>query len=236
VRRLLLGLLVATATVMVTASAAPASTPVGEWGMSGLSDGSSHNFSGWQKIAFTGSRLAVPGVVGGAVAFTGAPSFGVAYGTEAQNPGDQNFAMGVVFTSRPIPAGVGYSGNLMQKGWFSSPGQVKLQLVPDNGGTVNCVIKGADGTRILPSTVKVDDGDWHTARCWREGSRIGLTVDGVAEAETVDVGVISNNEPVRVGNKSDTADWTDQHFGANDCAVYLIGWDARADANRLIPC
>jgi hypothetical protein len=124
----------------------------------------------------------------------------------------------------------------MQKGWSSSPGQVKLQLVPDHGGTVSCVVKGADGAHALSSAVEVDDSEWHTANCWREGSKIGLTVDGVTEADTVDVGAISNSEPVRVGNKSATADWTDQHFGANDCSVYLIGSNAKADAHRLTPC
>jgi hypothetical protein len=215
----------------MTAESAQASVVVGEWGMSQVGNNTSPD-----DLTFSGDWQQVSGLVGGAVKFTGAPSLGVARGTKDNNPGAGEFAMSVVFTSRSIPAGVGYSGNLMQKGDYSSPGQVKLQLVPANGGTVNCRVKGAYGATLLHSTVNVDEGAWHTASCWREGSRLGLTVDGVTQTDTYNAGPIRNDQPIRVGNKSSTADSSDQHFGANDCSVYLIGADAKADAARLTPC
>jgi hypothetical protein len=205
---------------------------VGEWGMGRVGDGSDRA----GDLRFSGGRRQVPGVIGGAVQFTGAPSSGVAEGTGNFNPGVADFAMSLVFTSRAIPSGVGYSGNLIQKGRSYSQGQVKLQLVPAHGGTVLCTVKGSDGARLLPSRVNVDDGKWHTASCWREGSRIGLTVDGVTRTDTLDVGTIASLEPVRVGNKSALAGASDQHVGANDCAVYLIGDNAKAAAARLTPC
>jgi hypothetical protein len=204
--------------------------------MSGVSDGTSDSSDGASPLEFAGDWEQVSGVVGGAVKFTGAPSSGAARGTEDINPGTRDFAMSVVFTSRSIPEGVGYSGNLMQKGRSSDPGQMKLQLVPTNGGTVDCVVKGADGAIRLSSAVRVDDGRWHTASCWREGSQLGLTVDDLTQLRFVDVGSIYNTQPVRVGNKSATADSSDQHFGANDCSVYLLGANAKADAARLTPC
>jgi hypothetical protein len=174
-------------------------------------------------------------VVGGAVEFTSAPASGVARGT-GDNPGTEDFAMSVVFTSEEIPSGVGYSGKLMQKGRYDSPGQVKLQLAPANGGSVNCTVRGANGETLLRSGVTIDDGEWHTVSCWREGSRIGLTVDGLTRTDTFDAGMIVSREPVRVGNKSSATGALDQHLGANDCSVYLIGANARADAARLSPC
>jgi hypothetical protein len=44
------------------------------------------------------------GLVGGAVEFTRAPSSGTVANSKNDNPGTQNFAMGLVFTTRPIRA------------------------------------------------------------------------------------------------------------------------------------
>ena len=117
-----------------------------------------------------------------------------------------------------------------------SRGQVKLQLAPANGGSVNCTVRGFSGERLLRPGVNVDDGKWHAASCWREGARIGLTVDGTTRAGTFEAGMTVSREPVRVGNKSSSTGALDQHLGANDCSVYLIGANARADAARLSPC
>jgi hypothetical protein len=161
---------------------------------------------------------------------------GVAPRSADINPGVRDFAMSVVFTSREIPNVDTYSGNLAQKGSYDSPGQIKLQLVPAYDGSVDCRINGRNGSRVLSSRINVDDGRWHTASCWRDGSRVGLTVDGTTTAATFDPGSISNNRAFRIGNKSKSADWTDQHFGSNDCTVYLIGDNARTRAADLTPC
>ncbi len=187
-------------------------------------------------MAFSGPWQQVVGRVGEAVEFTAATSLGVALGTESQNPGADDFAMSETFTSQPIPAGVGYSGNVMQKGLFGDPGQIKMQLVPTNGGTVSCRIKGTNGAKMLGSRVLVGDGAWHTATCWREGASIGLTVDGVTKSVQWDPGSIANRKRVTIGNKSATADWTDQHLGSVDCSVYTIGAGARNEALSLINC
>jgi hypothetical protein len=205
---------------------------VGEWSMSNVGDGGASAGG----MTFHGDWREVVGTVGGAVEFTGAPSSGVARGTGDMNPGARDFAMSLTFTVTAIPAGAYYSGNLMQKGRYGSPGQVKLQVATAHGGSVNCFVKGSSGEVLLPSGVRVDDGRWHTASCWREGSSLGLTVDGRTRTDTFNAGTIASREPVRVGNRSETGGASDQHFGANDCSVYLIGANARADAARLTPC
>ncbi len=229
---------VLTVIVAVTLTQAPAeaATVVGRWGMKATGDGRVYSSVGTSTLALSGEWQQVSGVVGGAVRFTAAPSTGVAPRTADVNPGVGDFAMSLVFTSRDIPDGKGYSGNLVQKGRFGSPGQIKLQLVPAYNGSVNCRVAGRKGSRVLSSRINVDDGRWHTASCWREGSRVGLTVDGSTTAVTFDPGTISNNMALRIGNKSKSASWTDQHFGANDCTVYLIGDNARTRAADLTPC
>lgn len=215
------------------APAAFAVSPGNTWGMD-LASGVVQDANGSQPITFSGSGvLPTTGRVGGAVELTQAPSFGTVANSSHDNPGTQNFAMGLVFTSRPIPD-KHYSGNLMQKGLFADPGQVKLQLAPTSGGTVNCRVKGTLGAKIVTSTVNVDDGAWHTAVCWRSGPVIGLTVDGVVTALAWDPGSVTNERYVLMGNKAITADASDQHFGRDDYATWVIDPDARAIVEQRV--
>lgn len=108
---------------------------------------------GWQQAE---------GVVGDAVRFGAASSYGVATGTEDENPGTADFALAVTFTSDPIASGVGYSGNVFQKGLYDRQGQVKISAVAARGGTTTCRVKGRNGFRLMRSRVVVDDGAWHT--------------------------------------------------------------------------
>lgn len=176
------------------------------------------------------------GQVGDAIEFTDATSYGIAHGSESDNPGTSDFGMSVTFTSNPIPEGVGYSGNVIQKGLANKQGQVKISLVPSSGGTVACRIKGTNGYRTIGSKVIVDDGAWHKATCWRTGIMLGLTVDGITRTTTFNPGSIVTDQPLRIGNKLSTADWTDQHFGKTDCTAWVIGLNAREQALKLTPC
>lgn len=92
---------------------------VGQWGMSHGEDGSESAGA----MTFLGNWRQVWGVVGGAVEFTSPPGSGVARGTGDMNPGTEDFAMSVVFTSGEIPLGIDYSGNLMQKGAMTAAGR-----------------------------------------------------------------------------------------------------------------
>ncbi len=220
--------------VLALAPAAHAVTPGNSWGMD-LSGGVVGDANGTQPMTFTGPGVgSVTGRVGGAVELTRAPSLGTVANTRYDNPGNQNFAMGVVFTSQPIPSSGGYSGNLMQKGLFGDPGQVKLQLVPPAKGTVNCRIKGTSGARIITSSVNVDDGAWHTAVCWRSGSLVGVTVDGVVTSLAWNPGSVSNTKNLTLGNKTAKAGSSDQHFGRTDFATWVIDPNARPVAEQQV--
>ena len=213
---------------LALAPAAYAVTPGNSWGMD-LSGGVVGDANGTQSMTFTGQGvLSATGFVGGAVEFTRAPSLGTAANSRYDNPGTQNFAMGIVFTSQPIPNTSSYSGNLMQKGLFGDPGQVKLQLVPPAQGTVNCRIKGTSGAKIITSSVNVDNGAWHTAVCWRAGNVVGVTVDGVVTSLAWNPGSISNTKDLTLGNKTAKAGSSDQQFGRTDFATWVIDPNARS--------
>lgn len=227
----------ASVTLALPIAAASAAEPYGQWTMS-TTGNTAPSAIGTEDITLYGQWRPAPGDVGDAVEFFDhqASAYGTAVGSESDNPGTQDFAMGVTFTSEPIPAGIGYSGNVMQKGLANKQGQVKISLFPTNGGTTYCRIKGTNGYKVLKSRVDVDNGSYHTAVCWREGGTIGLTVDGIATAAIFDPGSVATTQPLRIGNKSASGGLTDQHFGKNDCSVWVIGTGARDFALSATPC
>lgn len=166
--------------------------------------------------------MSVAGYVGVAVEFTRAPSLGVVANSGDDNPGTNNFAMGIVFTSKSIPNSDRYTGNLMQKGLFGDSGQVKLQLVSAAQGSVDCRIKGTRGARVITSKVNVDDGARHMAVCWRAGAAVGITVDGAVTSVNWDPGSVRNSKRLTVGNKSAAGGSSDQHFGRTDFVTWVI--------------
>jgi hypothetical protein len=219
---------------LALAPAAFAVTPGNSWGMD-LSGGVVRDANGTQTMSFSGQGvLSATGFVGGAVEFTQAPSLGTAANSRYDNPGSQNFALGIVFTSQSIPNTSSYSGNLIQKGLFGDPGQVKLQLVPQAQGTVNCRIKGTSGAKIVTSSVNVDNGAWHTAVCWRSGNVVGVTVDGIVTSLAWNPGSISNAKDLTLGNKTAQAGSSDQHFGRTDFATWVIDPNARSLAEQQV--
>lgn len=164
-------------------------------------------------------------------------AYGIAEGSENDNPDTNDFALGVTFTSAPPDSGVGFSGNVVQKGRASQVGQVKISTLPTpRGGAAFCRVEGTNGYQLLKSKVVIDDGAYHSAVCWREGATIGLSVDGETVTLAWDPGSVSNDEPVRIGNQAAEGNWTDQHFGKNDCVVWVIGVGARELAESSTPC
>lgn len=93
-------------------------------------------------------------------------------------------------------------GNYMQKGQSTTNGgQVKVQ---GPGGNVQCLFKGADGTRVgTGSPEPLDDGQWHTVSCVRTETQVKEFVDGVRVAVKNGVtGPINNKQPFTIGGKS----------------------------------
>lgn len=149
------------------------------------------------------------------------------------NPETREFAIGAKVTSDDVSGfASGYSGNVIQKGNFGDAGQIKLQIIKDDGGTFECRFKGATTNYFIQNDeeVDIDDGDSHWAMCWLDEGVYGITVDGNADADTstTSVGSIENTRNIRMGNKSPSGDELDQHFGRNTCSAYSHGNNSKA--------
>ena len=143
------------------------------------------------------------------------------------NPGSREFAVTTVFRLPGDTSQLPDTPNIVQKGFWADAGQWKMQLKPQTAA-VQCRFKGTATARLLTSSVvDVDDGNWHTATCWRDGTLIGVTVDGVTDQLIADVGGISNRRPLRVGAKNLRAT-TDQFTGTLDYLAVAFGDGAAA--------
>jgi hypothetical protein len=94
-------------------------------------------------------------------------------------------------------------GNYMQKGQSATRGgQIKVQ---GPQGSVQCLFKGADGTRVGTGSGKangLDDGDWHVVKCVHTATQVEEYVDGVKVATNRgSTGPINNSKPFLVGGK-----------------------------------
>jgi Concanavalin A-like lectin/glucanases superfamily len=94
-------------------------------------------------------------------------------------------------------------GNYMQKGQSASRGgQIKVQ---GPKGSVQCLFKGANGTRVGTGSGKdhgLDDGDWHVVKCVHTATQVVEYVDGKKVAtNNGSTGPINNSKPFTVGGK-----------------------------------
>jgi hypothetical protein len=142
------------------------------------------------------------------------------------DPGRKKFAVSVVFR---VPSGTdAFAGtdspNLVQKGYYGSPGQWKIQLVANDGGRVQCRLKGERTAVMLTSSVArvASDKKWHTASCVRRSRHAILIVDGVRDPQRVTVGRIANDSPMTVSNKPSRS-LSDQFRGVVDALATAKG-------------
>lgn len=94
-------------------------------------------------------------------------------------------------------------GNYMQKGKSTTKGgQIKVQ---GPKGSVQCLFKGANGTRVGTGSGKtdgIDDGQWHVVKCVHTATQVLEYVDGVHVAtNNGSTGPINNASPFTVGGK-----------------------------------
>jgi hypothetical protein len=92
-------------------------------------------------------------------------------------------------------------GNIIQKGQSTvSGGNFKLQIP---NGIVECVFRGSNGSILVSSTRRLNDGSWHTVRCERTYADVTLTVDGSRVARRSGwTGRIDNSWPLSIGGKT----------------------------------
>lgn len=110
--------------------------------------------------------------------------------------------------------------NIMQKGYWSDPGQWKLSLHSTTKGLkLSCRIKGTAGAVHVyssPGVISVGGG-WVTAGCRRVGDRVSVVVDGrEVGAATGRTGTVRSSKEVLVGSKGMTASDPDQFLGLLD--------------------
>jgi hypothetical protein len=115
---------------------------------------------------------------------------------ERLNPGTGNFA--VEFRMRTTHS----FGNVIQKGQAGSKGGYWKFQQPS--GKISCLFRGSAGssTASAGSTVRVNDGNWHTVRCERTSSMVTMLIDGVVTGRNRNAtGTIANTRPVTIAGK-----------------------------------
>ena len=93
-------------------------------------------------------------------------------------------------------------GNVIQKGQAGSKGGYWKFQQPS--GKISCLFRGSAGssTASAGSTVRVNDGNWHTVRCERTASMVTMTIDGVVTGRNRNAtGTIANTRPVTIAGK-----------------------------------
>ena len=93
-------------------------------------------------------------------------------------------------------------GNVIQKGQAGSKGGYWKFQQPS--GKISCLFRGSAGssTASAGSTVRVNDGNWHTVRCERTASMVTMVVDGVVTGRNRNAtGTIANTRPVTIAGK-----------------------------------
>jgi hypothetical protein len=93
-------------------------------------------------------------------------------------------------------------GNVIQKGQAGSPGGYWKFQQPS--GKISCLFRGSAGssTASAGSTVRVNDGNWHTVRCERTPSMVTMIIDGVVTGRNRNAtGNISNTRRLTIAGK-----------------------------------
>jgi hypothetical protein len=101
-------------------------------------------------------------------------------GSGTLDPGDEGFSFGATFDLDEQSSGseADNGDNLVQRGAFDSPGQLKIQL---DHGVPSCRVKGDAGEVFAKADGPVDPGAWYTVTCQRSGSDVELTVKAYAD-------------------------------------------------------
>ena len=107
-------------------------------------------------------------------------------GSGALDPQDDAFSFGATFQLDEHSSGSAADNgdNLVQRGTFDSPGQLKIQLDHD---VPSCRIKGDAGEVFVKAGGPIDPGAWYSVTCERKASEVELTVkayDGAAGGGT----------------------------------------------------
>jgi hypothetical protein len=115
------------------------------------------------------------------------------------NPGSGDYAVEMRYrTNQPF-------GNIIQKGQGGAAGG--YFKIENPKGKIKCVFRGrapnGDWRRKqVQSPTALNDNQWHTMRCEREGNKLRLYIDGaLVKTANGSTGTIWNNQPISIGGK-----------------------------------
>ncbi|HEX9642665.1 MAG TPA: LamG domain-containing protein [Acidimicrobiia bacterium] len=219
IKRVRVGAAVWAAAFVMTAGAAPpvgaaATQTVADWQMNEGSGASTMVDSGPNGIdGNIGSKVKTGTSVNGAIAYRwdhtkpntppAQPERLVIVDDSRLNPGTGDYAITIRFRTTHS------YGNMIQKGQSKTKGgQFKWQIP---NGKLQCLFKGVGPNgQILKrgvgtgTALKLNDGQWHVARCERTATRVTLTVDGTFVRRTNGpTGNISNTWPLSIAGKTE---------------------------------
>lgn len=137
------------------------------------------------------------------------------------NPGTRPLRYGATVLLPASHTSIG--SNVIQKGFFASVSQWKLQI-DGTAGAPSCVLVGNGHGWVAKSAVRVADGAWHRVECRRWADTLTVLVDGqVTGQRRIPAGLsLANLAPVRVGGNG-LGQFNDQYFGALDDVFAVIG-------------
>jgi hypothetical protein len=216
--RIPLSIVLATAAVLLFASAATAETPLASWDMQDpgvMSDSAGGHTGVTEQIS------SIAGVSGAGYAFNGVTSRVVVSNPDGDlNPGDQDFSFTVHVRFTEAPSAQQGTYDLMRKGNSTTPGgywKTEVVRADDGAARVGCYFGGSAN----PSAKRVAGSDladdaWHAITCKRTATKIWTIIDGVAASKTVTVGTIANTDPVLLGSKTATGKTGDPYKGWMD--------------------
>jgi hypothetical protein len=208
-RRRILTLSVALAGVLLLASPGNAATPVANWQM---------NEAAGATVMMDSSGNGLDGTIGshvqtGAALTGGGTGYRFPYLKPNTPPADPEHIVQVPNKTRLNPGTGNFAvefrmrtthsfGNIIQKGQAGSAGGYWKFQQPS--GKVSCLFRGSAGssTASAGSTVRVNDGNWHTVRCERTSSSVTMYIDGQRTGRNTNpTGAIANTRPVTIAGK-----------------------------------
>lgn len=103
-------------------------------------------------------------------------------GSGALSPGATDFEFGADFRLDHVSgtSGTDDGDNLVQRGLFTDPSQLKLQV---DHGYVACRVAGPAGEVVVRSSTAVERDWWHRVSCARRGNVVELTVARAIEQD-----------------------------------------------------
>jgi Concanavalin A-like lectin/glucanases superfamily len=215
--RIPLGIVLATAAVLLFASAATAQTVVASWHME---DPATMTDSAGSHDGTTTAITSVDGVSGAGYAWDGTTSRVVVPHAADLNPGDADFSFTVHVRFTQAPSAAQGTYDLMRKGNSTTAGgywKVEVVRADDGAARIGCYFGGsanASAKRVAGDDLA--DDAWHTITCTRTATKIFTIIDGVAASKTVTVGTIANSDPVLLGSKTATGKVGDPYKGWMD--------------------